>query len=104
MTSAATAPTAPAPQSAVMLGELSRLAYTLADARTTSAITSMCKPPASMPGSAHTWWDTRPMLSAHERSPDSVEQCRLVLLYGDYRRLFVRHPEQTHMVRLVAPQ
>jgi hypothetical protein len=87
-----------------MLGEISRLAFTLADARTTGAITAMCKPPTSVPGSAHTWWDTRPMLSTDERSPDSVEQCRLVLLYGDYRRLFVRHPEQTHLVRLVSPK
>lgn len=89
--------------SATMAGELSRLAFMMADQRLHAAVTSTCKPPVALPGSAHTWYDTRIMLSPHERSADSVEQCRIALLYGEYRRMLQRHPEHTHLVRIVTP-
>lgn len=89
--------------SATMHGELSRLAFALADQRVQSAVTSICKPPVALPGSAHTWYDTRTMLSPHERSAASIDQCRQALMYGEYRRILQRHPEHTHLVRIVTP-
>lgn len=102
-TTSATASTT-GPMSATMEGEHSRRAFALADQRVLSAVTSICKPPMALPGSAHTWYDTRIMLSPHERSAASIDQCRLALMYGEFDRgILLRHPEHTHLVRIVTP-
>ena len=92
-----------APLNAVMIGETSRLAHQIADGAVVQTLRQLSVA-TQLDGSAHTWYDTRPMLSLQERSAESVDKCRAALAYGDYRRLFVRHPEQSHMVRLVSPQ
>jgi hypothetical protein len=81
------------------LAEQVRLAHVRADAAVISDVQTMC---VKTDRQGATWWDTRPMLSPHERSDAAIDMAQISLAYGRLRGLIEHHPSQPHLVRLNA--
>jgi hypothetical protein len=84
---------------ATKVAEISRLAHAIADISTVADIESECVA-SREPGSAHRWYDTRPMVDPREHCNEFIEMAEQVLAYARMRGLIVQHPERTHLVRI----
>ena len=49
------------------------------------------------------WWDTAPMLSAHEHCPQIIDMARQAIDYALATGLAMRHPTQPHLLHILTP-
>ncbi len=94
-----------ATDSAVRIGECTRLAYSIADARVVSDLEDL---PVELTSWGTTpehpeaaWRDTRAWLNENVHPAQVIDMCRQALYYADLRRLIARHPQHTHLVRIL---
>lgn len=84
--------------SPVLMSELVRRALMLADQAVIADIESEG---FGMHFEGMNWYDVRPMLDEREHSLQVIDMAREALEYARQRGLIARHPDHSHLVRIV---
>ena len=85
---------------AVLLGEMTRLAYLTADRAVMADLESLPAQPLA-PGLPAVWIDTRPLLDEREHAPQCIDMWADALAYARLRRIISQHPHDHHRVRII---